>query len=264
MAEAKVPLGRKIDLLAKTGRMEPANMIKDATFGMLLFADIISKVPVETAKIVPLCTGRNRTRRLHREIRRRRRKIIKIHLPLALLLDFQYLLTRKFYLLRGGDPCLTNAQGDPRGRSVWFPQSVHVIAKKHARRRTLQPNAGKLSPHFPDRDDLKNQKFILTRERAARRRAWILAKQLGRTLGKFEDLDDTFFKPKDPIKPSALHASDRSFVLDSGASYHLIGYNKLTEKRKSLNKANQRTFSHPERQRRHKWSRRKCISRYRL
>ena len=33
-------------------------------------------------------------------------------------------------------------------------------------------------------------------------------------------------------KPNALYAATRPFVIDSGASYHLIGYNQLTEKEK--------------------------------
>ena len=81
--------------------MEPADMIKYATFGMLQCADSTPKALAEKAKIAPLYTGRNRIRLLHREIPRRRQKTRRIHLPLAYLLDFQYHPTSKLYLLRG-------------------------------------------------------------------------------------------------------------------------------------------------------------------
>ena len=46
-------------------------------------------------------------------------------------------------------------------------------------------------------------------------------------------MDANFFYFKDPALPKILYASDRNFVLDSGASYHLIGYNMLTEEEKA-------------------------------
>ena len=51
---------------------------------------------------------------------------------------------------------------------------------------------------------------------------------------KFKDMDEKFFFFfKDPTLPKILYAPDRTFVIDFGASYHLIGHNKLTEKEKA-------------------------------
>ena len=59
-----------------------------------------------------------------------------------------------------------------------------------------------------------------------------------KAVGKFDDTDASFFKISDPEKNSAAptltaaYAARRSFVIDSGASNHLIGYNQLTPKEK--------------------------------
>ena len=65
-----------------------------------------------------------------------------------------------------------------------------------------------------------------------------MAKNLNKAMGTFQDMDNNFFNIMDPEKnsmqepkPNALYAATRSFVIDSGASYHLIGYNQLTEKK---------------------------------
>ena len=82
-----------------------------------------------------------------------------------------------------------------------------------------------------------------------------MAKNLNKAMGTFQDMDNNFFKIMDPEKnsmqepkPNALYAATRSFVIDSGASYHLIGYNQLTEKRKGFHPPNQRTVQNSERQ----------------
>ena len=58
-------------------------------------------------------------------------------------------------------------------------------------------------------------------------------------MGTFDDTDASFFKILDPKKnssaeppPTAAYAARRSFVIDSGASQHLIGFDKLTPKEK--------------------------------
>ena len=63
-----------------------------------------------------------------------------------------------------------------------------------------------------------------------------MAKNLNKAMGTFQDMDKKFFKTLDPEKnsmtepkPNALYAATRSFVIESGASYHLIGDNQLTE-----------------------------------
>ena len=48
--------------------------------------------------------------------------------------------------------------------------------------------------------------------------------------GSFKDMDTKFFSMSNPNLPKAMYASDRTFVVDSGASFHLIGHNKLTQK----------------------------------
>ena len=117
---------------------------------------------------------------------------------------------------------------------VRFPDDLHKVARAHERRRTrkrLCATWPRYNP--PDPDDPEHKKYVLFREWVARKRAWTIACEAKGRWEKFQDMDEKFFTIKDPILPKILYASDRTFVLDSGASYHLIGLNKLTEKEKA-------------------------------
>ena len=102
----------------------------------------------------------------------------------------------------------------------------------------MQPN-GRTKQAFPEKKNAEDHKLILAKEKAARTRAWQMAKSLNKGMGEFVDTDASFFKILDPEKNSnpeppltAAYAAQRSFVIDSGASHHLIGFNKLTPKEK--------------------------------
>ena len=141
----------------------------------------------------------------------------------------------------GGDPCANNkekvAKGDLRTQ-VRFSKSAKAKAKMHRYRKTMQPREpGR--PVFPDQKEVGDTELITAQEKAARKRAWQMAKSLNKGMGEFDDTDASFFKILDPEKNSmteptlkAIYAARRSFVIDSGASNHLIGYSKLTPKEK--------------------------------
>ena len=74
----------------------------------------------------------------------------------------------------------------------------------------MQPNPSNPRPLYPDQNDVDNQNLIKLEEREARRRAWIMAKQIGHIMGEFKDKDDNFFVLKDPTKPNVLYASSRN------------------------------------------------------
>ena len=139
---------------------------------------------------------------------------------------------------QAGGPALQNTgKGDLRTKAH-FSKRSRGKAKKHWLRKTLQP-CGTTRPLHPDPTNIENQKYIKAREKAARKKAWHMAKNLNKAMGTFQDMDKQFFKNMDPEKnsmqepkPTALYAATRSFVIDSGASYHLIGYKQLTEKEK--------------------------------
>ena len=141
--------------------------------------------------------------------------------------------------MAGGDPCANTpkAKGDLRTKAH-FSRRAKAKAKTHRHRNTLQP-CGRTRPSSPSTRSEEEIKLTLSRERVARRRAWHLAKGINKSMGKFDDTDVSFFKIPDPEKNSnaeplltAAYAARRSFVIDSGASHHLIGFNKLTPKEK--------------------------------
>ena len=143
--------------------------------------------------------------------------------------------------MAGGDPCAnTNekvAKGDLRTRAR-FSKRAQAKATKHQYRNTMQP-CGQTKPASPEKKNTEEIKLILAREKQARKRAWHLAKGLNDSMGTFDDTDASFFKILDPEKnssaeppPTAAYAARRSFVIDSGASQHLIGFDKLTPKEK--------------------------------
>ena len=61
--------------------------------------------------------------------------------------------------------------------------------------------------------------------------------------GRFKDMDTKFFSVNIPSLPKAMYASDRTFVVDSGASFHLIGYNKLTKSERATVRTVKEPFS---------------------
>ena len=79
-----------------------------------------------------------------------------------------------------------------------------------------------------------------SRQKAAKKwRRQLPIKGNGISTDKSKIMDASFFNTMDPEKnsmdksqPNALYAASRSFVIDSGASFHLIGYNQLTPKEK--------------------------------
>ena len=113
--------------------------------------------------------------------------------------------------MAGGDLCAdkekadrstlpTAAKGDLRTKAH-FSKRSRAKAKKHWYRKTLQP-CGPTKPVFPDPNNVEDLKFTLASEKAARKRAWQMAKYLNKDMGKFKDMDASFFKIMDPVKNS--------------------------------------------------------------
>ena len=61
--------------------------------------------------------------------------------------------------------------------------------------RRWKPQSNDVSPRplYLDPDNVKERKLIQKEERAARRRAWIMANKLGFRLGSSNDMGDNFF-----------------------------------------------------------------------
>ena len=73
------------------------------------------------------------------------------------------------------------------------------------------------------------------REELARHNAWQLQKELFNTEGHDGDVEDTdFFKCYVPIKASvqglAIHTQDRTYIVHSGASIHMLGIYSVSPK----------------------------------
>ena len=144
----------------------------------------------------------------------------------------------------GVEPYVLIARGDP-GRKIEFAADLLEIANNgYEKTKPVNMQATKRKakricatwPRYepPDPEDPDHLQYVKFREWAARKKAWRMACKSWHGLrGDFIDMDIRFFSIKDPTIPKAMYASDRTFVLDSGASYHLIGYNKLTEKEKA-------------------------------
>ena len=67
------------------------------------------------------------------------------------------------------------AKGDLRAR-VRFSRSAKAKAVQHRCRKTMQPHEPG-QPVFPDEKDVEDIELILAREKAARKRAWKMAKR---------------------------------------------------------------------------------------
>ena len=149
--------------------------------------------------------------------------------------------THPMACMAGGDPCVNKyknmAKGDLRTHAH-FSRRTKAKASKHRYRNTLQP-CSRTTPASPEQKSVEEIKPISANEMRARKRAWNLAKSLNKSMGVFDDTDARFFNIMDPEKNSkaeppltAAYAARRSFDIDSGASYHLIGFDKLTPKEK--------------------------------
>ena len=124
------------------------------------------------------------------------------------------------------------AGGDP-GRKVRFAKDLYQIAlKQESRWKPTRTCATWPKYDPPDPEEPDHKKYVQFREWVARKKAWSIACSANNRREKFNDMDEDFFFT-DPALPKILYASDRNFIIDSGASYHLIGLNKLTEEEKT-------------------------------
>ena len=88
VGEAKAPLANRRNCLAEAGKMEAANGIRNADFGMLLYADSTVRAAVATETNATLCTEVNLLHHLRRDHRRREQPTVLTHHLQDLLLDF--------------------------------------------------------------------------------------------------------------------------------------------------------------------------------
>ena len=104
-----------------------------------------------------------------------------------------------------------------------------IAVVRHANTRDQNPSLGMICPVDPPKFEDRSQEETEWQERCAREAAWRLAKSI---LKLKEKNKAAFFSPSDNWclpAPSTLKPDEREFVLDSGASMHMISKKDLND-----------------------------------